>query len=291
MISFIHNIDIESLTLDFDPNVFFKVVNIETIENLQIPFEAMAKTLQSINFFNINDVEIVYTINDLSSSISLCANLRCISITIGPDQFWEMSAVERDLLSSILHGCSAFSPPLELAKIYLEGAIPCIQRSPDVVRHLRHLTQVILDFQVHLSQDETSEDLMNEFWDTLRRERIYLEIIETTAPVISLVNYLESFSGLKKLKFLIGCWDELNPTAGHRLLTHALPCHSASLQYLYMAETWSEPNWVLSVNTAPALSVCKNLRNIGICVEGLKIADGSTLLLGDLVGYFSSIFQ
>lgn len=194
----------------------------------------------------------------------------------------------------------AEAPPLKLRHL---GLSMCLVRlDGDVMHHLQHLTSLRLTaiedpYFIRPSQpqgtvaDTEEEDAaimqerlrygssLEDVWKALRMTDVRLETIEVDAVPFALMQYLQSYSGLKQLVLTPGGFDEgavaMSDIVAAQFFDDNGPLgsHAQSLEDLQIS-AMHEGGWCFGVHNAKALAKCTKLRNLRMNVISSQLTHG-----------------
>lgn len=138
--------------------------------------------------------------------------------------------------------------------------------NPVNLRHLHSLTSLELTNTTNLKAPPTSRDKL-EVWDFLRIGRINLETLKSPLVSTSLVQYLDSYIGVKKLDVVTSHLldDRLSQSLAASFYERALDRQAPSLEYLAIRAP-TVGGWSLKPDHILCLSKCTNLRELDVHV-------------------------
>lgn len=192
---------------------------------------------------------------------------------------------------SLLDLFSQTSPetPLTLSHLSLSGY--CIRLDAETTPHLRSLQSLslhnVVDGRSFRFQDTTDEDVLAELvaqmarccssvddvWNTLKEERIYLKEIVTDSVNEALLDYLASYSGLKKLQLKCTTRGDSSVSSDKLALqfyAEVLPKHADSLQSLDISPEY-EGKWCFGRHNERSLRLCTKLEELKIHIHSRDI--------------------
>ena len=134
---------------------------------------------------------------------------------------------------------------------------------PTTLSRLSNLTSLTYSVYPPMEDPKYSPD---EMWMALKASGIRLEELDLRegAMAVSLVDYLSTFSGLKKLRLNLICFTSPTGTAAQFWST-ALPNHTNTLEefILYAGE---EGEWCFSTHNRSLIVQCTKLKSLGLCI-------------------------
>ncbi len=155
-----------------------------------------------------------------------------------------------------------------------DGILPA-QDVPLTVPHLHHLTSL----RIHI------DDVAPEFWSALRIEKICLQDVSVDIVNDALLEYLESYSGVKSMILV----PKQSVDVSFRFWSEILPKHADTL-----LELWVQPNfkwthnskrsggWNLDTRSLDAIRQCKRLEILRVQVgrETFEAEDETNIIVG-----------
>jgi len=153
---------------------------------------------------------------------------------------------------------------------------------PTTLSRLSNLTSLTYSVYPPMEDPKYSPD---EMWMALKASGIRLEELDLRegAMAVSLVDYLSTFSGLKKLRLNLICFTSPTGTAAQFWST-ALPNHTNTLEefILYAGE---EGEWCFCTHNRSLIVQCTKLKSLGLCILCQSEQDvlPKNLILDDVV--------
>ena len=147
--------------------------------------------------------------------------------------------------------CNGKSPPHRLRYLGLEA---CFVRLGKVtLPHLRHLKSLKLDLFFPIPYPD-------ELWRTFTGSGIHLEELKHDSITMSLIDYLSSYSGLKKLRLTVSGSDNRESwAAADPFFNKCLGNHVDTLEELSLI-TRCEGPWTFCSNNSMSIAKCTKLK-------------------------------
>ncbi|KAF8152366.1 hypothetical protein B0H34DRAFT_114298 [Crassisporium funariophilum] len=177
--------------------------------------------------------------------------------------------------------------PLRLRSLSLETY--CIPFDQITMPHLKYLTSLTLKnifdtsggSSLHLAQgtqnsesnpneEERFGSTQNEIWSMLAQAAIQLEEICVDQVVSNFLKYLESYSGLRKLKLRIGRLGRHSDQIASHFYESALNNHLTSLEKLDIVPRY-EGLWCFGAHNQTLISKCTKIKELHMCVISPQI--------------------
>lgn len=183
-------------------------------------------------------------------------------------------------------------PPLRLRHL---GLTTCLVRLDEfTLPHLRQLTSLELTSiedpytrQRYVKEDEYEEGgLLNEqkqygsslddVWKTLKDAEVHLEEITVDVVVPALLDYLHSYSGLKKLVMKPGGFTDgiRSDAMASEFFATSLVKHKISLQELAIQALY-EGDWCFSSSNLSAISACQGLQTLKMSIISNQLSSSA----------------
>ncbi|KJA16624.1 hypothetical protein HYPSUDRAFT_47244 [Hypholoma sublateritium FD-334 SS-4] len=174
-------------------------------------------------------------------------------------------------------------PPLRLRHL---GLKVCLVRLDEfTLSHLRQLTSLELTSiedpytrQRYIQEDEYQDGTLlseqkkygsslDEVWSILRDAEVHLEEITVDVVVPALLDYLHSYSGVKKLIMTPGGFDDgiRSDAMASEFFAASLANHKASLQELAIKALF-EGAWCLSAGNLSVISACQSVKTLKLSI-------------------------
>ena len=225
---------------------------------IDLPFHFFT-TLQHIS---VQCVDEGNTFENLIQMISQSPLLKSIDFTYAKN-----NSLPRNLYQLFERYPEDGVPPLRLKHLSLAN---CLIRLDDktVMRHLRYLTSLSLkDYMDPLSRVPISETHNQEIWRTVSNAGLRLEEITLYNTPSAFVEYLGSYSGLKKLIIHPGRYKNgiASDIAGKKFY-EALEKHASSIEELDV-DTYYEGLWCFGHHNKALFSTLQNLRTLSVKVQ------------------------
>lgn len=135
--------------------------------------------------------------------------------------------------------------------------------------HLKCLTSLELNSPVIFrgGEDDYSHDV-SEIWHTFRIEGIHLSDLGTSAMDEELLQYLGSYSGLRRLKLTsaTGRTEKLSNNLADQFYKSVLPRHSQSLTNIEIYPG-HQGRWCFGFHNASIISQCQQVKNLLMAVS------------------------
>ena len=179
-------------------------------------------------------------------------------------------------------------PPLRLRHLSLRD---CFVKLDDVtLPHLQHLTSLSLmniedpynrmsrwgtepSTNLQLSKEkQTYGSSIGDIWKALKISRIYLEELTLNIVVPSLLEYLASYSGLKKLRLTAGGFHEgtSSDSMARQFFSTPFINHVQSLEDLNISAPF-EGSWCFGPWNQAIVSRCTNLKTLGMAIVSRQL--------------------
>ncbi|KIM44339.1 hypothetical protein M413DRAFT_379456 [Hebeloma cylindrosporum] len=190
-------------------------------------------------------------------------------------------------------------PPLQLQRLSLEYYL--VKLDEVTLPHLRHLTSLNLMYieepfggrrrwgTHEPSGSESSEgnqtygSTFDDIWEALKISGIYLQELALDIVVPSFLEYLASYSGLKKLRLIPGGFDEgdSSDSMANQFFSAPLTNHVQSLEYLSISALY-EGSWCFGPWNQAIVSRCTNLKALEMAITSRSIEDVDSK--GNMIG-------
>ena len=113
-------------------------------------------------------------------------------------------------------------------------------------------------------------------WSSLRLENIHLQEIVTDYVQLALINYLTSFSGLRRLRLTQASWYRMSPLECDQLAIdfygRALQNHVHSLESLEIDASY-EGNWCFAGHCSGIIQQCARLTSLKLSINSKDIGE------------------
>ena len=178
-------------------------------------------------------------------------------ISLDVSHSWVLSKANLHHLFSM---CNDKSPPHRLRHLGLDSYF--VRLDKDTLSHLRHLTSLNLElFTTSLAGIASSPD---EIWRTFMGSGIHLEELRHDVITMSLIDYLSSYSGLKKLHLMDSGsdnWVTADPFFKKCLVVN----HVDTLEKLTLMAGGKGP-WNFCSNNSMSITKCTKLKCLAMTV-------------------------
>ena len=167
---------------------------------------------------------------------------------------------EVNTLHHLFHMCNNKSPPYRLRHLGLDS---CFVRLDKVtLPHLRHLTSLNLGIAFNeplLAPNVASSP--DEIWRNFIGSGIHLEELRHDSITMSLIDYLSSYSGLKKLRLTFETWSDNRKhwAAADPFFNKCLVNHVDTLEELAIVAHYESP-WNFCSNNSMSIAKCTKLK-------------------------------
>ena len=168
-----------------------------------------------------------------------CNQPNLTSLTIADDGYHstEYAPTLQDFLAE-----TSSSVCLKITHLNLSGLF--VKFDASALRHLRSLISLTI-INISSPNDETTE-YQGQVWSTLRSEKIHLQELVTDDAQPALVEYLTSFSGLRRLRLTRTSSYRTSPRVSNQLAIHfyeqGLENHISFLEFLEVRSSY-EGKW------------------------------------------------
>jgi hypothetical protein len=168
---------------------------------------------------------------------------------------------------------------LKITHLNLSGLVAKFDAS--ALRHLKSLVSLTI-VDIFSPYDETteyqgSESLVPEIWSTLRLEKIHLQELITDDAQPALVEYLKSFSGLRRLRLIRTSSESTPPWVYNRLAIHfyeqGLENHISFLDSLEVRSSY-EGKWCFGNHCSNVIKKGTRLTLLDLSVNSEDIPRG-----------------
>ncbi|KAF8160012.1 hypothetical protein B0H34DRAFT_705799 [Crassisporium funariophilum] len=267
--------------------VMDSLASLPSLEQLRISLGGgSASSLRLEQLTNLRKISItglcpdyrVDVIPGLRTLISNSPQLTHLDVDSGSYRADSETSTLHDLLDAV-----PVNSPLSLTHLSLRSW--CVRLDSRTLPHLRTLESLTLyntldtRNQLFGSLDDLATDELiertkdycstnDEVWDTLRREEIYLAEIATDEVCEALLDYLASYSGLKKFS-LSGTKTQdsfsSDPLA-MRFYDEVLPNHASTITVLDVPAEY-EGKWCFGKHNASILQRCTKLANLRVSIH------------------------
>ncbi|KAH9477062.1 hypothetical protein JR316_0010978 [Psilocybe cubensis] len=156
------------------------------------------------------------------------------------------------------------APPLGLVNLKLKSVNLCLDDAV-VMRHLISLKSISLE-DIHPHPSHTSlfyTSLPSDVWRVLDSNGIHLEEITLDEAPPSFIDYLSSYSGLKRLRFIDNPCKPADGTAD-LFFEKALLGHAQSLECLEIVPPYPEGRWCFSGSNSGRFSIFSKLKHLAV---------------------------
>ena len=171
---------------------------------------------------------------------------------------WDL-LTERKSVDWIFLECSKNVLPSRLRHLCLHGFLNRIDKS--ILPHLRQLTSLeLIDMQYKYSDGD--------IWSTLTGSGIQLEELVHDRTPISLIDYLSSYAGLKKLKLSVSPFTNISSSnkAAIRFFNDVLSRHVETLESLSLQSNY-EGEWCFTLRNAGVIGQCTKLNHLLMSIK------------------------
>lgn len=163
------------------------------------------------------------------------------------------------------------SPSTPLRHLVLAGVTPIISQ-PNLCQ-LRCLKSISIECDLRHAAD------LDNLWQLLQKEQIYLEGVITNRVTQSLTRYLESYEGLVCLELLAGTHHsppEQQEDTATSFLRKVLQNHFRTLRRLILRAI-HDSRWCVTLETIRNICKCVELRYLGVFVDATTDLESSGL--------------
>ncbi|KAF9532565.1 hypothetical protein CPB83DRAFT_627329 [Crepidotus variabilis] len=229
-------------------------------------------TLESLSITEISDdpKELVDSVSDL-----IAASPNLTSLEMVKCKRWSTNYSLHSLLAKISQNPTQGSGGCAIKNLRLEKFL--VRFDSVALLHLKSLVSLSIMQQenIHatlLFADSSKIDTMcgssPALWTALRESGIHLQEIEHDCISDALIEYLESFSGLRKLELKVQYFSQTNLAGAllAKFFSRAFPKHMATLE-TFSIDSRLENQWRCGPTILQALIECPKLKNIGIAVD------------------------
>jgi len=214
----------------------------------------------------------------LNLAALLASSYKLTSLTIDMTHRYHLPYTKSESLHQLFQYCSAKHPP----RLHHLGLHHCLVLLDEVALHnLSHLTSFKLlhtrykDLGPSCSEVSSSPD---DIWSAFTGSGIRLQELEHDTITDSLLDYLLTFSGLKKLS-LIGLGDNeqnLSETPAYaRFCSFVLPKHQETLEELNITP-YFDCRWCFGSHNAYVIAKCTKLRYISMSVVSSQVGKATS---------------
>ncbi len=135
--------------------------------------------------------------------------------------------------------------------------------------HLRQLTSLELLCVEYTYSDEDQHSYVrpHDIWSSFIGSGIQLEELVHSTTTTSLIKYLSTYSGLKKLKLLASPYTTRSSSdkVATRFFNNVLPRHFETLERLCL-EAYFEGKWCFTSHNAALITQCTKLNHLGMSI-------------------------
>ena len=172
-------------------------------------------------------------------------------------------------LNDFLLEISKSSVFLKITHLTLKGLF--VKLDATVLPHLRSVISLTTE-GVHSPQDQVSGNI----WSVLRLEKIHLQEIVTDDVQLALIEYLASFSGLRRLKLTeapsYGTPPQVSDELASKFYERALQDHIHSLDSLEINTNY-EGNWSFANHWSSIIKKCTRLTLLKLSINSEGMAE------------------
>jgi hypothetical protein len=194
------------------------------------------------------------------------------TLTIANQRYYASENIQRfnDFLSETPD--SAF---LNITHLSLSGMFVGLDAT--LIPHLRSLISLHIE-NISSPQDHAlgNPGPSGNVWSSLRVENIHLQEIVTDDVRLALIEYLTSFSGLRRLRLTQASWYRMTPLESDQLAIkfygRALPNHVHSLESLEINASY-EGNWSFASHCSSILKQCACLTSLKLSINSKDIEE------------------
>ena len=166
-------------------------------------------------------------------------------------------------MDQIFLGCSKNTPASRLRRLCLHDCFVRIDKF--TLPHLHQLTSLELICMQHRYSGEDLDyyGYPRDIWSTFIGSGIQLEELVHNTTTNSLIDYLSSYSGLKKLKLTVSLFTDApsSDEAATRFFDNVLSRHVETLESLSL-EAYYEGEWCFTLRNAGLISQCTKLNHL-----------------------------
>ena len=239
-----------------------------------IPTFKAFTTLESISIASTcSGTSWLYT--SLSKLYASCSTLTSLAISDGSGrQLTKANSVDQIFLGS--------PKPSRLRRLSLHDCFVHIDKL--TLPHLRQLTSLELICVRHIYYQGGSDSYGYpcDIWSTFIGSGIQLEELVHNSMTVSLIDYLSSYSGLKKLKLSVSAFTDASSSnkAATRFFNNVLSRHVETLESLSL-DAWYEDEWCFTPRNAGMVSQCTKLNHLLMSIISDKTSSNSRSLQGE----------
>jgi hypothetical protein len=248
---------------------------------IPVPFHDLSGMIEEISIHGTTDqAEILDNIAKL-----VARSPKITSVEVLSDWRYRQPVDENHSLHQIFKYYPQSSPPLQLRRLSLKS---CLVKLDDVtLPHLQHLTSLSLKSvddpfkrrpRWGIIQDESSDlqhaiaqqkygSSLDDIWKMLKISRIHLEELTLDVVVPSFLEYLASYSGLKKLRLTAGGFNDgsISDSTAKQFFSAPFTNHVQSLGDLDITAPY-EGSWCFGPCNLAAISRCTNLKTLRMAI-------------------------
>lgn len=186
-------------------------------------------------------------------------------------------------LHDLFDGLPCITP---LALTHLNLRSWCVRLDSETLPHLAMLESLTINNNIDTRKDGSIEELVDiardelvertgdycstndEIWDTLRREGIYLSEVSTDEVSEALLDYLASYSGLKKVTLSFATSPNMTSSdaLAIRFYYNVLPKHVGSLSVLDISPIF-EGKWCFGKHNIASVRQCTKLVSLKMSIN------------------------
>ena len=232
-------------------------------------------TLESISIDASTCSEISWLYTSLSKLYASCPTLTSLAISDGSGYDF---LTTKNSVDQIFLGCSKNTPASRLRRLCLHDCFVRIDKF--TLPHLRQLTSLELLCGQHRDPDWGLDSCAHprDIWSTFIGSGIQLEELVHNTTTTSLIDYLSSYSGLKKLKLSVSQFTNASSSdeAATRFFNDVLPRHVETLESLSL-EAYYEGEWCFTSRNTGVIKRCTKLNRLLISVVSKKSRNSHSL--------------
>ncbi|KAF5319480.1 hypothetical protein D9619_008755 [Psilocybe cf. subviscida] len=222
------------------------------------------------------------TFESLARMIARSPDLTSIDIVSNWRYYYGIDRTQS--LHQLFKYCAPDAPPLRLRHLGLQMCL--VKLDATTLPHLRHLRSLRLTYiedphtraRYTIEEEESGDSALRreqkrygsslaEFWTTLLQTGIQLEDITLDVVVPPFVDYLASYSGVRRLHLTPGGFQDgsTSDLIGEAFYTRALPKHAAFLEDLNVNAVY-DGGWCFGSHNREILARCTRLRTWRISI-------------------------